>query len=67
MIKTTAYTNSLKQVNESMYNANDMEIASSTDVYKSPVMAPEEYNFSESFKAGKTSKVRRRFKRHGYS
>ena len=52
MIKTTAYTNSLKQVNESMYNANDMEIASSTDVYKSPVMAPEEYNFSESFKAG---------------
>lgn len=52
MIKTPLYQNSIKQINENMYDTRDMNIATATDVYKEPITPNEEYGFSESFKAG---------------
>tara|TARA_R110000782_G_scaffold81734_3_gene161276 strand:+ start:3562 stop:6669 length:3108 start_codon:yes stop_codon:yes gene_type:complete len=52
MIKTPLYQKSLQQINDSMYDTSDMNIASPTDVYKAPIEASPEYGFADSFKAG---------------
>ena len=52
MIKTPAYQDSMRKINESMYNTQNMYTASPEDVYKEPLAPNEEYSFSESFKAG---------------
>ena len=52
MIKTPLYQNSMRQINETMYNTQNMYMASPKDVYKEPLAPNEVYSFSESFKAG---------------
>ena len=53
MIKTPLYRQSMNSIFSNMQNnMNFVEQASDSDVYKSPVTAPEEYSFGESFEAG---------------
>jgi len=52
MIETPQYTKIKQSILSEFANMEAPEIARANDVYRSPLVAPEEYTFGESFKAG---------------
>ena len=52
MIKSQSEIEQIQSLNQNFNSAPNPDIATYNDVYKSPLVAPEEYTFRESFEAG---------------